>query len=231
MLCHTDSSTRDCRDTLGMQPILLSALLFNFACGQVGSPPGKELFPCQSSIAPSSVLVAQQIPDQPTVPFLPPVAPSLPPGNLTEQPQNVPFLPPAAPPIPQPPQFGAPPAASALPYGGQPPAGSFPVLPAPAAQPIYSEQYPSYPPAPVANATQYYGQDGLQGQATKTHKHSVIKRIAGDLGKALEVGAGVAVPLGAEYLMYRMMNNSGYSSGYPSYGSPYGAYPGCGYGY
>jgi hypothetical protein len=62
----------------------------------------------------------------------------------------------------------------------------------------------------------------LQGEATKTNKESMWKKVGHGALKAAEAGAAMAVPLGGEYMMMKMMNNQGYGS---SYGSPYGYSP------
>src|SRR5207253_4073358 len=70
----------------------------------------------------------------------------------------------------------------------------------------------------------------LQGEASKSSHHDLLKKIGSGMGKALEAGAAVAVPLGGEYMMMKMMNNNNgmYSSPYGA--SPYGTSP-YGYGY
>lgn len=90
----------------------------------------------------------------------------------------------------------------------------------------YAPQQNSGAPAGYANnqASPPADMPVLQGAANKSDKPGLLKRMAGGVGKALETGAGVAVPLGEEFMMYKMMN-SGAGYGYPAYGGGYG-YPG-----
>jgi len=85
---------------------------------------------------------------------------------------------------------------------------------------------------PLPASVSQSGQGTLsQSQDNQPQKDGKLHHALGGLGKALQVGAGIAAPLAGSYMMGKMMNRSGYGYGYPSgYGMPYGSSYGMPYG-